>query len=171
MYKAVLLIILMLSGSTAASQGVGDIEAAINSKRFGDANASRSVVDTKSAIGCPTGTAGEVVVCGSANREFGPDSDVMKAAEPALPPAAEDRRVTANRVPCGTGGNLCDSGQIPVTAMALAGAKALIQAIKGEDWQEVFRTRPDEYQRYLDTKNQRQTRARFSVDVRAGTAQ
>ena len=159
----------LLFPAPAAAQGVGDIAAAIQDKSV--KRPTTSIIDVKSAVGCPSGADGEVVVCGSKEPKYGPDADVTKAAEPAPlpPPAASPKRATT--VQCGTGGNLCDSGQIPVTAIALAGAKAVIQAIKGEDWKEVFRTRPDEYQRYLDAKNRRQARARVTVSGGAGSAQ
>ena len=153
----------------AGAQGVGDIAAAIQDKSI--ARPKTSKIDVKSAIGCPGGVDGEVVVCGSKEKKYGPDADVMRAADPAPLPPTPDSRERATAVQCGTGGNLCDSGQIPVTAVALAGAKAVLQAIKGEDWKEVFRTRPDEYQRYLDARQRRQASARVSVGVPAGSPQ
>ena len=159
----------MLVPAVAGAQGVGDIAAAIQDKAT--RIPSTSIVDVKSAVRCPTGANGEIVVCGSKDKKYGPDADVMTAAEAAPLPPMPDSRERATARQCGTGGNLCDSGQIPVTAIALAGAKAVIQAVKGEEWKEVFRTRPDEYQRYLAARNRRQARARVSVGVRAGSPQ
>ena len=171
MYRAMLLAAILVPVSSASAQGVGDIVEAINNRNFKSSNAPRPLIDIKGAIGCPSGADGEVVVCGSPKPKYGPDAAVMDAADAPSPPPSADRRETVNVESCGVGTNLCDSGQIPVSAIALAGAKAVIQALKGEDWKEVFRTRPDEYQRYLDARNRRQARARVSVGVGAGARQ
>lgn len=158
MSRAVVVVALLLAPSVAPAQGIGDLAVAIAER--GQAKAPRSAVDVTSAIGCRQASPDEVVVCSPAKPKYGPDADVMKAAEPPPPLLETDRRELATQTRCGTGGNLCDSGQIPVTAIALAGAKAVMMAAQGEDWKEVFRTRPDEYQRYLDARSRRRARSR-----------
>jgi hypothetical protein len=97
----------------------------------------------------------DVVVCGRSKRAYRIDPDVLAAiraadAQPPKPPletAMTDRCVGPN----------CDGATIPLVRMALTAVKAAALAAKGDDWREAFRTHPDQYQVYQQSKvaNQR----------------
>lgn len=159
--KTLFAIALVAVGAPAHAQGVGDLEAAIADR----SKPATRPLDVKSATECPAGTSADVVVCAPAGPGLRLDRDVLEAARPEAPPPAVDPRRTVNVQRCGIGTKLCDSGAVPVSAIALTVAKAAVMAVEGEDWKEAFRDRPEEYQRYLDAKRKRESRPRVSIGV------
>ena len=108
----------------------------------------------------------EVVVCGRSQQRYRIDPDVLAAAR-ALetpPPKPELDATTANAC---VGPN-CGGATIPLVAMALTAIRAGELAAEGEDWKEAFRTRPDPYKAYQDSKK---ARGRISIGITAGNRQ
>jgi len=115
--------------------------------------------------GCKSSDPAEVVVCGRSQQLYRIDPQVLAAtrAAEALPPKAA---LDASRDSSCTGPN-CGGGTIPLVGMALAVLKAAELAAKGDDWREAFRTHPDQYQLYQQSKAAK--KARVSVGVGAAS--
>ena len=117
--------------------------------------------------GCEPASPGEVVVCRKAPGKYRIDPDVLQvirrqelAANPPRPPVQ-----VADGDPCKTGPNGCPGeGAVPLLMIALKAAEVALAAAKGEDWREPLRTRPDEYQLYLEERERRE-KARVSIGV------
>jgi len=99
---------------------------------------------------CKNGSPDEVVVCGRSKRAYRIDPDVLAAtrAADAQPPKPPIETATADRCV----GPHCGGATIPLVRMALAAAKAAALAAQGDDWREAFRTHPDQYQVYQQSK-------------------
>lgn len=118
---------------------------------------------------CGSASEGEVVVCGQRGPSpFRIDREVLDGirADEARrnPPRVQDR--SGNAEACGTAGNECGGGTIPLLEPALRVASAVVKAIQGEDWREPFRTGPSDYELYEQAKRKRAT-ARVTVGLSA----
>jgi hypothetical protein len=119
-----------------------------------------------SAAECKDSDPTEVVVCGRSQQRYRIDPDVLAATRAAEvpPPKPELDATTANAC---VGPN-CGGATIPLVAMALTAIKAGELAAEGEDWKEAFRTRPDQYKAYQESKK---ARGKISIGVTAGNRQ
>lgn len=121
---------------------------------------------------CESASEGEVVVCGQRGPSpFRIDPEVLGGlrAEEARrhPPRVQDRSGSAET--CGTAGNECGGGAIPLLEPALRVAAAAVKAIRGEDWREPFRTGPSDYELYEQEKRKRAgARVTFGVSANGG---
>jgi len=115
--------------------------------------------------GCKSNDPAEVVVCGRSQQRYRIDPQVLAAtrAAEALPPKPA---LDASRDSSCTGPN-CGGGTIPLVGMALAALKAAELAAQGDDWREAFRTHPDQYQLYEQSKASK--KARVSIGVGAAS--
>ena len=115
--------------------------------------------------GCKSNDPAEVVVCGRSQQRYRIDPQVLAAtrAAEALPPKPA---LDASRDSSCTGAN-CGGGTIPLVGMALAVLKAAELAVQGDDWREAFRTHPDQYQLYEQSKASK--KARVSIGVGAAS--
>lgn len=115
--------------------------------------------------GCKSNDPAEVVVCGRSQQRYRIDPQVLAAtrAAEALPPKPA---LDASRDSSCTGPN-CGGGTIPLVGMALAALKAAELAAQGDDWREAFRTHPDQYQLYEQSKPSK--KARVSIGVGAAS--
>lgn len=104
----------------------------------------------------------EVVVCGRSQQRYRIDPDVLAAtrAAEAPPPKPQLDATTANAC---VGPN-CGGATIPLVAMVLTAIKAGELAAEGEDWKEAFRTHPDQYKAYQQSK----AKGGISIGVTAG---
>lgn len=100
---------------------------------------------------CPGSTQNEVVVCGhgATRSPYRIDSNVLQAerAENAVPDRLLPRDPAA---PC-VGPN-CGGTVIPILPVIVKVATAAVDAASGNDWRQDFRTHPDEYKLYEDSK-------------------
>ena len=110
---------------------------------------------------CKAGAPGDVVVCGDRG-DRGPspyrlDPTVLDAerakAGSTNPARVQDRSANANL--CGTVGDECGGGMIPILGPALRVADAVVKAVQGEDWREAFRNGPSDYERYEEAKRKK----------------
>jgi len=115
--------------------------------------------------GCKSNDPAEVVVCGRSQQRYRIDPQVLAAtrAAEALPPKPA---LDASRDSSCTGAN-CGGGTIPLVGMALAVLKAAELAVQGDDWREAFRTHPDQYQLYEQSKASK--KARVSIGLGAAS--
>ena len=122
------------------------------------------------AKGCTPAAPGEVVVCGESPDKYRIDADVLQvirrqeqAANPPRPPVD-----VASGDPCKVGPNGCPGeGALPLLMIAMKVAQVGVTAIKGEDWREPLRTRPDDYRLYQEEKAKREDR-RVRVGIEFG---
>lgn len=103
---------------------------------------------------CKTNDAEDVVVCGRSKRAYRIDPEVLAASRAAdsQPPKPPIETATTDRCV----GPHCGGATIPLVRMALAAAKAAALAAQGDDWREAFRTHPDQYQIYEQSKGDNQ---------------
>ena len=152
--------LVLLAGLVAFGAGAAEAQAA-------GPSAGSAAVETGD---CKPSSSGEVVVCG----ERGPspyriDPDVMstirRQEKAANPPRVAEHDVSAD--PCSTGPNGCPGeGAVPIMMIALTAAEMAAKAIKGEDWREPLRTKPDEYQLYREEKQKRErSKPRIGVGI------
>lgn len=99
---------------------------------------------------------GAIVVCGRRDRRYRIDPTVMAVSrrlESRGGPRPEGH-TTLFKEGCGPVGSAPCAGQnvLPVSAIALTLATALIKAVKGEDLRPVLRTVPSEYDLYKQAK-------------------
>lgn len=133
---------------------VGSLAAALYSPQCA-AQASQPIVSAAPGVaraqpGCDSDSPAEVVVCGKPAERYRIEPNVLAAtrAAEALPPKAP-LDATA---PEGCVGPNCGGGTIPLVGMALTAIEAASLAAQGDDWREAFRTHPDQYQAYLQSK-------------------
>ena len=93
----------------------------------------------------------EVVVCGRSPQRYRIDPNVLAATRAAEAPPPKPSLDATNANPC-VGPN-CGGATIPLVAMALTAIKAAELAADGDDWKEAFRTRPDQYKAYRQSKD------------------
>jgi hypothetical protein len=107
-----------------------------------------------------------VVVCGQSPQRYRIDPDVLAAARQAeaLPPKPKLDATTAEGC---TGPNCGGGSYVPLVGMALTALKAAELAANGDDWRDAFRTHPDSYKVYQDSKARK---SRISIGVTAGNA-
>ena len=111
----------------------------------------------------------EILVCGTPRQTYRVDPVVMAierelAEGPPKPPL--DASTTVAGSDC-IGPRKCGDAVIPLVAVALAALKAAELAARGEDWKDAFRTRPPEYQRYLEQQARAKKRGKVQVSVGA----
>lgn len=120
-------------------------------------------LDLARSLGCEGPSADdELVVCG----ERGPSPyridpttlEAMRQQERAAnPPRLPDR--VADGKTCAVGPQACPGeGGVDFVRPVLLIATAALKAAQGEDWREPFRTGPDAYQTYLDSKERRDSK-------------
>ena len=122
----------------------------------------RALSGTSSAASaCKSSDPNAVVVCGRSQNRYRIDPDVLAAtrAAEALPPKPPLDGTVDNSC---TGAN-CGGGTIPLVGMALTALKAAELAIEGDDWREAFRTRPDQYKVYEQSRAAENGRIRIGV--------
>jgi hypothetical protein len=114
---------------------------------------SSTALDSRPEDACKSSETSEVVVCGrrgpSPYRIDPTVLRVMRERERA------ENTPSSGRAPvqdCTVGPRGCDNSVIPISTIGIVTAQAIIKAIKGEDWRDPFRTKPDEYQQYIDAK-------------------
>lgn len=113
--------------------------------------------------GCTSNDPAEVVVCGRSQQRYRIDPDVLEATRSAEAPPPKPVLDATKANACV--GPDCGGGTIPLVAMALTAIKAAELAAEGHDWREAFRTHPDQYRAYQESKGQ------ISVGVVAGNRQ
>jgi hypothetical protein len=114
----------------------------------------------------------DVTVCASRTPDYRIDPGVLagQRARDGLPSRGDDReRVEAAlATSCHALPAKCQgSGIIPLLPVALKAIEAATLAIKGDDWGEAFRTKPDKYQAYQEQR--RRPGVRVGVGVSAGS--
>jgi hypothetical protein len=115
----------------------------------------------QSSPGCKDSDPTEVVVCGRSQQRYRIDPDMLAAIRAVEAPPPKPALDATNAGGC-IGPN-CGGGTIPLVAMALTALKAAELAAEGDDWKEAFRTHPDQYQAYQQSK-----KGRVSIGVTAG---
>lgn len=117
---------------------------------------------------CVGSSSDEVVICGQPQRSYRIDPNVLQAerAATAVPDAVQvrDPNQYAQCV-----GPHCGGDFIPLVPIAMRLVAAGIDAAKGNDWRQDFRTHPDEYGAYEEAKA-KQRSVSVGVSVSAGTA-
>jgi hypothetical protein len=113
----------------------------------------------------------DVVVCAQRTPDYRIDPGVLasqRAREPQPSETTERQRsAMASATSCHDLPTKCQgSGVIPLLPAALKAIEAAALAVKGEDWREAFRTKPDEYQAYQAER--RRSGVRVGVGVSAG---
>jgi hypothetical protein len=120
---------------------------------------------SQSAETCKDTDPTEVLVCGRSPQRYRIDPNVLAATRAAEAPPPKPSLDATSANPC-VGPN-CGGATIPLVAMALTAIKAAELASEGEDWKEAFRTRPDQYEEYQQSK----AKGRISIGVTAGNRQ
>ncbi|HEX5239208.1 MAG TPA: hypothetical protein VFW39_12195 [Sphingomicrobium sp.] len=126
-------------------------------------NALRNPVTSPSSKDCKSNDPDSVVVCGRSQHLYRIDPDVLAAERAAEAPpiraplTADDAQTACIGAQCGTG------GVVPFIGMALIAATAVAMAADGDDWREVFRTRQEQYQAYLDAKARQKKERRVQI--------
>ena len=92
----------------------------------------------------------EVIICGSRPQRYRIDPDVLAATRAVHTPPLKPPLDASTADSC-VGPN-CGGGMIPLVAMALTAIKAMALAAQGDDWRDAFRTHPDEYRAYEQSK-------------------
>lgn len=121
---------------------------------------------------CPDqGTGADVVVCGEREQPYRIDPDVL-AGERAREALPVDTRTAQEKAVVGschdTPAKCQGGGIIPVLPAALKTIEAVVLAVKGEDWRQPFRSKPDDYEAYKAAQGER--RAKVSVSLDAGAS-
>jgi len=120
---------------------------------------------------CPERSTGvEVTVCGRRTPDYRLDPGVLAGtrAREALPTDLRTAQGKAVEGSCHDQPSKCQGGGvIPVLAVASKTIEAVVLAVKGDDWREPFRTKPDEYEAYR--AEQQRTRVSVSLGASAGT--
>ncbi len=113
---------------------------------------------------CKSTNATEVVVCGRSQERYRIDPDVLAAsrAAEAAPPKAPLNATTSEQC---AGPNCGGGSYVPLVGMALTALKAAELAVQGDDWREAFRTHPDEYKAY---ENSKAKKGHVSIGLSAG---
>ena len=105
------------------------------------------------ADGCASKDPSEVVVCGRTQQPYRIDPSVLAAdrAANAVPPKLP---ITGDvqAADCSGQNNCAGGSYVPLVGMALTALKAAELAADGDDWREAFRTRPDEYQAFSQSR-------------------
>jgi hypothetical protein len=117
------------------------------------------------------GSGAEIVVCGARERPYRIDPDVLagQRAREALPADTRTAFSCAVRGSCHDTYAKCQgSGVIPVLPAALKTIEAVVLAVKGEDWRQPFRSKPNEFEAYQAAQGER--RAGVSVSLEAGAS-
>lgn len=108
----------------------------------------------------------QVVVCGRSSPKYRIDPDVLAAARAAEAPPPKPNPDASQQIACV--GDHCGGGNyVPLVGMALKAVKAAELAAQGDDWREAFRTHPDQYQAYQQSKQRE--RAHVSIGITAGS--
>jgi hypothetical protein len=121
-------------------------------------------------LACPENASeADVTVCAQRTPGYRIDPSVLagqRAREPQPPEATErGRSEMAAATSCHDLPSKCQGGGIiPLLPVALRTIEAATLAVKGEDWREAFRTKPDEYQAYQAQRR----RSGIRVEVSAG---
>lgn len=115
-----------------------------------------------SAAKCRDDDPTEVVVCGRSQQRYRIDPDVLAATRAAEAPPPKPSLDATNANAC-VGPN-CGGATIPLVAMALTALKAAELAAEGDDWKEAFRTHPDQYKAYKESKK---AQGKISIGVMA----
>ena len=129
------------------------------------AQALRTAVAQRETDSCSPSTPGEVVVCGRSQQRYRIDRDVLAASRAAQTPPPK-APLDASRDNSCIGPN-CGGGTIPLVGMALAALKAAKLAADGDDWRDAFRTHPDQYRRYEDSKAKRSKKPAIGIGASA----
>jgi hypothetical protein len=126
---------------------------------------SQALTDQESHYGatCKETDPNEVVVCGRSPQRYRIDPNVLAASRAAEAPAPKSSldATTANAACVGPD---CGGATIPLVALALTAIKAAELAAQGDDWKEAFRTHPDQYKAYQQSK----AKGGISIGVTAG---
>jgi hypothetical protein len=112
---------------------------------------------------CERNAPDEVVVCGHSRHPYRIDPDVLAATRAAEAPRAKPPLDASTAEPCT--GQTCGGGTIPLVGMALTALKAAELAAHGDDWREAFRTHPDQYQAYQQSKAAKKGGISFGVNA------
>lgn len=105
-------------------------------------------------VGCKSAAADSVVVCGRRSERYRIDRSVYEASRAARAnapkPSPSAQTISEMRY-----GQPQDRGRvIPTDVTKMPAEKALMMAIKGEDWRAPLRQEPDQYAAYGKAKNQ-----------------
>lgn len=158
MTKLALLILVGLASSQASA---AQDPASTTPKSLGQA-----VQGNEPQRGCRNDNPSEVIVCGRSEQRYRIDPDVLAATRQseALPSKPQLDASTAE--PC-TGPNCGGGSYVPLVGMALTAIKAAELAAAGDDWRDAFRTHPDQYKIYQQSKQSK--RPSISIGVVAGS--
>jgi hypothetical protein len=121
------------------------------------AQPSGSQLNLARETGCRALTPGEVVVCGERGASpYRIDPTILEAMRQkeraANPPRPPERSAGAET--CAVGPQACPGeGAVDFVRPAMLIVAAAVKALQGEDWREPFRTKPDDYQVYQDSKS------------------
>ena len=108
----------------------------------------------------------EVVVCGRSNPKYRIDPDVLAATRAAEAPPPKPNLDASEQIACV--GDHCGGGNyVPLVGMALTAVKAAELAAQGDDWREAFRTHPDQYRAYQESKQSK--KSHVSIGISAGS--
>ena len=120
-----------------------------------------------SANACKSQDPTEVVVCGRSQERYRIDPDVLAATRAAEAPPPKPRLDATNQACVGPD---CGGATIPLVRMGLTIIRAAELAANGDDWRDAFRTHPDAYRAYEESKaKEAEKKGRISVGVTAGT--
>jgi hypothetical protein len=111
----------------------------------------------------------EILVCGAPRNTYRVDPVVM-AIERELAEGPPRPALDASNTVAGSdciGPRKCGDEVLPLVQLALAALRAATLAAKGEDWKDAFRSRPLEYQRYLEQQARARKRAKVEVTIGA----
>jgi hypothetical protein len=108
----------------------------------------------------------EVVVCGRSDHKYRIDPDVLAATRAAEAPPPKPELDASQQIACV--GPSCGGGNyVPLVGMALTALKAAELAAQGDDWRDAFRTHPDQYQAYQQSKDGK--KGHVSIGITAGS--
>ena len=105
------------------------------------------------------GGANDIVICAKRSHGYRPDLDVIEAKRTSQAPRRPQRSAHPSPPPnCATVGPEGCTGTPTVDLVRGAAvlATAAAKAVSHEDWRSAFRTKPDEYQLYVNAKAKRE---------------
>ena len=124
--------------------------------------------EQSTVAGCER-TNAEIVVCGTRPSQYRLDPAIVEVERQAADTgrgSSPDQRKILDEKCRSVGFETCPGEDvIPVSQIALVAANAGMLALSGEDWKEAFRTRPDSYSLYRDSKAKVSKRPRVQVGV------
>lgn len=119
-------------------------------------------------LGCGPTDPSDVVVCGSRSRKYRIDRNVLAAQRATEATPSREQAIDPQEHAQCIGPN-CGGDFLPLVSVAMTLAKAAVDAATGADWRQNFRTHPDEYSAYQESKSKEDS-GKVSFSVSAGTS-